>query len=47
MDKSEVTILLMMYLKACVPNKIEDLNIYVFNTITEKDESNILTKFIS
>ena len=37
----------MIYLKACVPNKIEDLNIYVFNTITEKDESNILTKFIS
>ena len=33
--------------KTCVPNKSEDLNIYVFNIITEKYESNILTKDIS
>ena len=33
--------------KVCVPNKTEDLNIHVFNTITRKNESNILTKDIS
>ena len=33
--------------KACVPNKTEDLNIHVFNTITGKNESKILTKDIS
>ena len=30
--------------KACVPNKAEDLNIHVFNMITGKNESKILTK---
>ena len=33
--------------KVCVPNKTEDLNIHVFNIITEKNESKILTKYIS
>ena len=33
--------------KVCVPNKIEDLDIYVFNMITGKNESKILTKDIS
>ena len=33
--------------KVCVPNKTEDLNIPVFNTITRKNESKILTKDIS
>ena len=33
--------------KVCVQNKIEDLNIYVFNMITGINESNILTKQIS
>ena len=32
--------------KVCVPNKTEDLNIYIFNIITGKNESNILTKII-
>ena len=32
--------------KACVPNKTEDLNIHVFNMITEKNESKILKKDI-
>ena len=31
----------------CVPNKTEDLNIHIFNMITSKNESNILTKNIS
>ena len=33
--------------KACVTNKTEDLNRRVFNTITGKNESKILTKDIS
>ena len=33
--------------KVCVPNKTEDLNIYVFNMITRKNESKILTKDLS
>ena len=33
--------------KVCVTNKTEDLDIHVFNMITEKNESNILTKDIS
>ena len=34
----------MTYLIKCVPNKTEDLNIHVFNMITEKNESKIVTK---
>ena len=30
--------------KVCVPNKTEDLNVHVFNMITEKNELKILTK---
>ena len=30
--------------KVCVPNKTEDLNIYVFNMITGKNESKTLKK---
>ena len=30
--------------KVCVPNKTEDLNIHVFNMITGKNQSNIITK---
>ena len=33
--------------KARASNKTEDLNIHVLNMITEKNESNILTKDIS
>ena len=33
--------------KVCVQNEIEDLNIHVFNIITGKNESKILTKDIS
>ena len=33
--------------KVCVPDKIEDLNIHVFNTIAGKRESKTLTKDIS
>ena len=33
--------------KVCVTNKTEDLNIHVFNMITGKNESKILTKYIS
>ena len=33
--------------KACVPNKTEDLNLSVFNMITQINESNTLTKYIS
>ena len=33
--------------KLCVPNKIEDLNIHVFDMIKGKNESKILTKDIS
>ena len=33
--------------KACVPNKTEDLNLSMFNMITRKNESKILTKDIS
>ena len=33
--------------KVCVPNKTEDLNVHVFNTITEKNKSKILTKDMS
>ena len=44
----EVVILSMTYLiNVCVPNKTEDLNIHVFNMITEKNESKFLTKDIS
>ena len=32
--------------KVCIPNKTEDLNIRVFNIITGKNESKILTKDI-
>ena len=33
--------------KACVPNKIEDFNIYIFNMIAGMNESKILTKHVS
>ena len=33
--------------KVCVPNKTEDLNIHVFNMITGKNESKVLTNDIS
>ena len=33
--------------KVCVPNKIEDLNLSVFNIITEINESKTLTKDLS
>ena len=33
--------------KVCVPNKIEDLNLRVFNMITAINESKTLTKYIS
>ena len=33
--------------KVCVPNKTEDLNLSMFNTITEINESKTLTKHIS
>ena len=33
--------------KVCVPNKTEDLNLRVFNIITEINESKTLTKHIS
>ena len=33
--------------KVCAPNKTEDLNLSVFNMITEKNELKILTKHIS
>ena len=33
--------------KVCVPHKSEDLNIHVFNMIAWKNESNVLTKYIS
>ena len=33
--------------RVCVSNKTKDLNIHVFDTITEKNESKILTKDIS
>ena len=33
--------------KVCIPNEIEDLNIYDFNMISGKNESTILTKDIS
>ena len=32
--------------KVCVPNKTENLNIHVFNKITRKNESKVLTKYI-
>ena len=32
--------------KVCIPNKTEDLNMHVFNMITGKNESKILTKDI-
>ena len=38
---------LMTCLIVCVPNKTENLNIHVFDMITGKNESNILTKDIS
>ena len=33
--------------KVCVPNKTEDLNLSIFNIITEINESKTLTKHIS
>ena len=33
--------------KVCIPNKAEDLNLSVFNTITEINESKTLTKHVS
>ena len=33
--------------KICVPNKKEDINLYVFNMITEINETKNLTKQIS
>ena len=33
--------------KVCVPNKIEDLNLSVFNIITEINELKTLTKHLS
>ena len=36
----------MIYLIKCVPNKIEDLNLSVFNMITGISESKTLTKHI-
>ena len=33
--------------KVCVPNKIEDLNLSVFNIITGINKSKTLTKYIS
>ena len=33
--------------KVCVPNKTEDLNMYIFNMITGKNKSKFLTKDIS
>ena len=33
--------------RICVPNKIEDVNLDVFNMIEEINESKILTKCIS
>ena len=33
--------------KVCVPNKTEDLNIHVFDMITGKNESKVLTNDIS
>ena len=40
--------LLMIYLiKVCLPKKTDDLNIFVFNSITEKSESKMLAKNIS
>ena len=38
----------MIYLiKVCLPKKTDDLNIFVFNSITEKSESKMLAKNIS
>ena len=38
----------MTYLiKVCLPKKTDDLNIFVFNSITEKSESKMLAKNIS
>ena len=36
-----------LYDKVCIPNKTGDLNIYVFDMITGKNESKLLTKDIS
>ena len=33
--------------KVCIPNKTEDLNLSVFNMVTDKNESKTLTKHIS
>ena len=43
----EVAILLMAYLIKCVPSKIENLNLSVFNMITGINESKALTKHMS
>ena len=43
----EVVILLMAYLIKCVPSKIENLNLSVFNMITGINESKALTKHMS
>ena len=34
-------------IKVCLPKKADDLNIFVFNSITEKSESKMLAKNIS
>ena len=43
----EDVILLMAYLIKCVPSKIENLNLSVFNMITGINESKALTKHMS
>ena len=43
----EVVILLMAYLIKCVPSKIENLNLSVFNMITGINESKALAKHMS
>ena len=36
-----------LFAKVCVPNKTEDVNLNLFNMITEINESKILTKHTS
>ena len=36
-----------LFSKVCIPNKTEDLNLSVFNIITEMNESKTLTNYIS
>lgn len=42
----EVVILLVIYLVECVPNKMDNANINVFNMITRISELKTLTKYI-